>query len=88
MHVLQNHTWAARVLSLPRHFHGLGGRGFGSSRPELAWAIRQKQQDPERPVDDQNKSVKSSHLTPQIQRHTCATFARCRVQPAPSVSNK
>ena len=35
-------------------------RGFGSSRPELAWAIRQKQQIPEKPADDQNKGVKSS----------------------------
>ena len=32
------------------HYHGISAdlerRGFGSSRPELAWAIRQKQQEP------------------------------------------
>jgi hypothetical protein len=46
------------------HYHGISAdferRGFGSSRPEVAWAIRQKPQEPEKPVDDQNKSVKSS----------------------------
>jgi hypothetical protein len=46
------------------HYHGISAdlerRGFGSSRPELAWAIRQKQQEAEKPVDDQNKSVNSS----------------------------
>ncbi len=35
-------------------------RGYGSSRPQLAWAIRQKQHEPEKPVDDQNKDVNSS----------------------------
>ena len=46
------------------HYHGISAdlerRGFSSSRPELAWANRQKQQKPEEPADDQNKSVKSS----------------------------
>ena len=46
------------------HYHGISAdlerRGLGSSRPELAWAIRQKQQEPEKPVDHQNMSVKSS----------------------------
>jgi hypothetical protein len=46
------------------HYHSISGdferRGFGSSRPELAWAIRPKQQEPEKPGDDQNKSVMSS----------------------------
>jgi hypothetical protein len=36
------------------HYHGISAdferRGFGSSRPELAWAIRQKPQVPEKPV--------------------------------------
>jgi hypothetical protein len=35
-------------------------RGYCSSRPELAWAIRQKRHEPEMPVDDQNKCVNSS----------------------------
>ena len=35
-------------------------RGYGSSRPELAWAIRQKQHRPEEPVVDRNKGVISS----------------------------
>jgi hypothetical protein len=39
------------------HYHGISAdlerRGFGSSRPELAWAIRQKQQEPEKPEDEQ-----------------------------------
>jgi hypothetical protein len=35
-------------------------RGLGSSRPQLAWAIRQKQHEPEKPMDDENKSVNSS----------------------------
>jgi hypothetical protein len=60
VHVLQNHTWLREYF----HYHGISAdlerRGFGSPRPELAWAIRQKQQEPEKPVDDQNKSVKSS----------------------------
>ena len=49
------------------HYHGISAdlerRGFGSSRPEVAWAIRQKQQEPEKPEDDQNKGVKSSSPT-------------------------
>ena len=28
MHVLQNHTWAARVLPLPRHFRGFRAARF------------------------------------------------------------
>jgi hypothetical protein len=35
-------------------------RGFGSSKPRLAWMIGQKQHEPEKPVDDQNNSVNSS----------------------------
>ena len=30
-------------------------RGYGSSRPELAWANRQKQHPLEKPLDNQNK---------------------------------
>jgi hypothetical protein len=54
--------------SLREHFNyrGLSGelewRGFGSSRPQLAWAIRQKQREPEKPVDKQAKVVDSSSL--------------------------
>ena len=46
------------------HYHRISAdlerRGFGSSRPQLAWAIRQKQHEPEKPVDDHNKGVNSS----------------------------
>jgi hypothetical protein len=35
-------------------------RGFGSSRPQLVWAVRHKQHEPETPVDDQNKGTNSS----------------------------
>jgi hypothetical protein len=35
-------------------------RGYSASRPELAWAIRQKQHEPEETADDQNKVVNSS----------------------------
>lgn len=35
-------------------------RGFGSSRPQIAWAIEQKQHESDKPVDDQNKGMNSS----------------------------
>lgn len=35
-------------------------RGYGSSRPQVAWAIRQKQHEPEKPADDENKGGNSS----------------------------
>jgi hypothetical protein len=41
------------------HYRGISAelerRGYGSSRPELAWSIREKQYEPEIPVDDRNK---------------------------------
>jgi hypothetical protein len=37
-------------------------RGYGSSRPQLAWAIVQKQHEQEKPVDKQAKVVDSSSL--------------------------
>ena len=37
-------------------------RGYGSSRPQLAWAIRQKQHEPEKNVENQPKVVNSSSL--------------------------
>jgi hypothetical protein len=50
------------------HYRGISAdverRGFGSSRPQLAWAIRQKQHVQEKSVDEQNKSVKSISKTP------------------------
>jgi hypothetical protein len=51
--------------SLREHFNYRGisaeleRRGYGSSRPELAWVVRQNRREPEKP-DDQNKSVNSS----------------------------
>jgi len=45
------------------HYRGTSAdverRGFGSSRPQLVWAIRQKQHVQEKPEDEQKKSVKS-----------------------------
>lgn len=35
-------------------------RGFGSSRPQLSWAIQQKQRESDKPVGDQNKGMNSS----------------------------
>jgi hypothetical protein len=32
-------------------------RDYGSSRPDLAWAVRQKQHEPEKPLKDQNESL-------------------------------
>ena len=52
--------------SLREHFNYRGisaeleQRGYGSSRPQLAWAIRQKQHEAEEPADEQNKGVNSS----------------------------
>jgi len=52
--------------SLREHFNYRGvsaeleRRGYGSSRPQLAWANRQKQHEPEKPADKQNKGVDSS----------------------------
>jgi hypothetical protein len=43
------------------HYRGVSAelerRGYGSSRPELAWANRQKPYLPETPVDDHNKGL-------------------------------
>lgn len=43
------------------HYRGVSAdwerRGFGSSRPELAWANRQKQRETEKRADDQNKDL-------------------------------
>jgi hypothetical protein len=40
------------------HYRGVSAelerRGYGSSRPELAWANRQKQREAEEPVNDQD----------------------------------
>jgi len=53
------------------HYRGVSGdlerRGFGSSRPQLAWAIRQKKDAQEKSADEQNKSAKSISPNPQIQ---------------------
>ena len=51
------------------HYRGISAemekRGNGSSRPELAWAIREKQRETEKPADDQNKCENiSSPRTP------------------------
>jgi hypothetical protein len=35
-------------------------RGFGSSRPQFACVNQQKQHEPEKPVDDQNKGMNSN----------------------------
>ena len=54
--------------SLQEHYNyrGLSAelerRGYGSSRPQLAWAIRQKQHEPEKPVDNQARVVDASSL--------------------------
>jgi hypothetical protein len=32
-------------------------RGYGSSRPDLAWPVRQKQHEPEKPLKDQNENL-------------------------------
>jgi hypothetical protein len=54
--------------SLREHFNYRGisaeleRRGYGSSRPQLAWAIRQKQREPEKPIDNQAKVANSSSL--------------------------
>jgi hypothetical protein len=50
------------TLALRVHYHYRGvsaevlRRGYGSSRPELAWANRQRQPEPEKPLGGQNKS--------------------------------
>jgi hypothetical protein len=52
--------------SLGEHFNYRGisaefeQRAYGSSNPQLAWAIGQKQHEPEEPVDVQSKGVNSS----------------------------
>jgi hypothetical protein len=49
--------------SLREHFNyrgvsaEAGRRGYGSSRPKLAWAIRYKQDEPEKPPNDQSESL-------------------------------
>jgi hypothetical protein len=51
--------------SLQKHFNYRGisaeleRRGYGSSRPELAWAIRQKQHEPEKPADKRKQECES-----------------------------
>jgi hypothetical protein len=57
------------------HYQGISAdlerRGFGSSRTQLAWAIRQKQNEREKPFDDPNNSVNSSSPNAQdSNRHT------------------
>lgn len=46
------------------HYQGISAdlerHGFGSSTPQLAWAVRQEQHEPEKLLDDQNKGVNSS----------------------------
>jgi hypothetical protein len=37
-------------------------RGYGSSRPELSWANRQKQPEPENSVDHQRRDGQSSDV--------------------------
>jgi hypothetical protein len=50
------------------HYRGISAdverRGFGSSSPQLAWAIRQKEHVQEKLEDEQNESVKSISKTP------------------------
>ena len=54
--------------SLREHFNYRGvsaeveRRGYGSSRPQLAWAIRQKQHEPEKTLENQAKVVNSTSL--------------------------
>jgi hypothetical protein len=54
--------------SLREHFNYRGisaeleRRGYGSSRPQLAWAIRQKPRELEKPIDNQAKVANSSSL--------------------------
>jgi hypothetical protein len=54
--------------SLREHFNYRGisaeleQRGYGSSRPQLAWAIRQKQHEPEKTVENHPKVVNSGSL--------------------------
>ena len=53
------------------HYQGISAdlerRGFGSSRPRLAWAVRQEQHEPETLLDDRNKGVSSSSPNSRIQ---------------------
>jgi hypothetical protein len=54
--------------SLREHFNYRGisaeleRRGYGSSRPQLAWAIRQKQREPEKLIGNQAKMANSGSL--------------------------
>jgi hypothetical protein len=46
------------------HYQGIPAelerRGYGSSRAEFAWAIRQKQHEPKKPADDKKTGVNPS----------------------------
>jgi hypothetical protein len=49
------------------HYRGISAEmarhGYGSSRPELAWAFTEKQREPQKSVDDQNKDKIPSSLS-------------------------
>ncbi len=51
------------------HYRGISAelerRGCGSSRPALAWSVREKHREPEIPVDDQNKPENPRPLSTQ-----------------------